>query len=95
MRGLSSSGSPHSTTSTVREPRDSMTKTVAPLGSGFSDHARKVSEPPRILMHTSPGPVLPRVATVSTPTRPTEDSSLATRQPPLPEVPEVSLVAPD
>jgi hypothetical protein len=50
-------------------------------------------------MATSPGPALPRVATVSTPTRPTEDlslaiedSSISTRQPPLPEVPEVSLV---
>ena len=83
MRGLSPSTSSHSMTSTARAPRDSMTRTVAPLGSGFSDQARKASEPPRILMSTSPGPSPPRVATVGTPTRPTEDSSLATRQPPL------------
>ena len=77
MRGLSPSTSSHSMTSTARDPRDSITKTVAPLGSGFSDQARKASEPPRILMSTSPGPSLPRVPTIRTPTRPTEDSSLA------------------
>ena len=77
MRGLSPIVSSHSTTSTARAPRDSMTRTVAPLGSGSADQARKFSEPPRILMRTSPGPAPPRVATVSTPTRPTEVSSLA------------------
>jgi hypothetical protein len=78
MRGLSPSASSHSMTSTARAPRDSITKTVAPLGSGLSDQARKVSEPPRILMCTSPGPASPRVATVRTPTEPTQLSSLAT-----------------
>jgi len=77
MRGLSPSTSSHSMTSTARAPRESMTRTVAPLGSGFSDQARKVSEPPRILMRTSPGPALPRVATARTPTEPTAFSSLA------------------
>jgi hypothetical protein len=71
-------------TSTARAPRDSTTSTVAPRGSGLSDQARKVSEPPRTLTRTSPGPAPPRVATVSTPTRPTEDSSLATPTAPLP-----------
>jgi hypothetical protein len=92
MRGLSSSGSSHSTTSTARAPRDSMTRTVAPLGSGFSDQARNVSEPPRILMRTSPGPLWPRVPTVRTPTQPIEASSLATDSPLYPEVPAPSLV---
>jgi hypothetical protein len=77
MRGMSPSTSSHSMTSTARAPRDSITRTVAPLGSGFSDQARKASEPPRILTSTSPGPAPPRVATESTPTQPTQASSLA------------------
>jgi hypothetical protein len=87
MRGLSPSTSSHSMTSTARSPRDSTTRTVAPLGSGLSDQARKASEPPRILMSTSPGPSSPRVPTVSTPTQPIEDSSLANDSPLYPEVP--------
>jgi len=83
MRGLSPSASSHSMTSTARAPRDSMTRTVAPLGSGFSDQARKASEPPRILMSTSPGPASPRVATMRTPTEPTQISSLTTVTGPL------------
>src|SRR4030088_2020611 len=52
-----------------------MTSTVAPFGSGSSDHARKASDPPRILITTSPGPVAPRVLTVKTPIRPKRDES--------------------
>src|ERR1700760_1677325 len=37
----------------------------------------KVSEPPRILIRTSPGPCWPRVPTVSTPTEPTANASAA------------------
>src|ERR1700761_8868369 len=37
----------------------------------------KVSEPPRILIRTSPGPCWPRVPTVSTPTAPTANVSAA------------------
>jgi hypothetical protein len=92
MRGLSPSASSHSMTSTARSPRESMTRTVEPLGSGLSDQARKASEPPRILMSTSPGPPAPRVPTVSTPTQPIEDSSLATDSPFLPGSAGSSLV---
>src|SRR6266568_4668596 len=64
-------GSDHLTTVTARAPRDSTTNTWAPMEMASSDHARKVSEPPRILISTSPGPFGPRVAWVRTPTRPT------------------------
>src|SRR5580704_4214826 len=94
MRGLSPSTSSHSMTSTVRAPRDSMTRTVAPLGSGLSDQAKKASEPPRILMSTSPGPSPPRVPTVRTPTQPTEDSSLANDSLLYAELPLTSVVLP-
>jgi hypothetical protein len=90
MRGLSPSASSHSMTSTARAPRESMTKTVEPSGSGLSDQARKASEPPRILMSTSPGPSPPRVPTVRRPTQPIEDSSLATDSPLYPEVPSTA-----
>ena len=56
VAGSASSGSIHAMTSTSRLPRDSMTSTVAPRGSGSSDQARKVSEPPLIRTRTSPGP---------------------------------------
>src|SRR5262249_20454236 len=64
------SGSVHSLTSTVLEPRSSMTRTVVPLGNGSTDQAMNASEPPRILTWTSPGPASPRVATVMTPMQP-------------------------
>ena len=46
-----------------------------PCGSGSSDQAMKDSEPPRILIRTSPGPRSPRVPTVRTPTEPIADES--------------------
>ena len=55
MRGLSPSVSSHSMTSTAREPRDSTTRTVAPLGSGLSDHARKAAVP----FPSAYGPLVP------------------------------------
>src|SRR5215470_20169357 len=64
------SGSFHALTSTVRVPRSSITRTVVPLASGSGDHAMNDSVPPRILTSTSPGPAVPRVATVMTPTQP-------------------------
>jgi hypothetical protein len=72
------SGSVHSLTSTVRLPRDSMTRTVAPLRSGVGDQAIYVSEPPLILTSTSPGPAVPLVAMVRTPMQPMSEVSGAT-----------------
>src|SRR6266571_4420498 len=69
-----SSGSVQALTSTVRVPRSSMTSTVVPLGSASGDQAMNASEPPRILTRTSPGPALPRVATVTTPMQPMADT---------------------
>jgi hypothetical protein len=62
-------------TSTLREPRLSITRTVVPRVRGRSDQAIKHSDPPRTLIWTSPGPLSPRVATVSTPTAPIVASS--------------------
>src|SRR5205823_1543735 len=70
-----SSGSLHCITSTVRPPREPQTTTLAPLGSGCSDHARYASVPPFTLTSTSPGPSGPRVATVNSPKHPTADWS--------------------
>src|SRR6202021_397826 len=81
MVGASPSGSVHSITSTVRLPRESVTRTVVPFGSGVGDQAIRLSEPPRILIRTSPGPASPRVARVITPTVPIADSSRATTLP--------------
>jgi len=58
-----------------------MMRTVVPIGSGASDQAMKVSEPPRILILTSPQPAWPRVAIVITPIDPIADSSPATTLP--------------
>ena len=74
---MGASGSVHSLTSTVRLPLDSMTRTVAPLGSGVGDQAMYASEPPLILTSTSPGPPDPLVATVSTPMQPMSEFSRA------------------
>src|SRR5262249_37441613 len=81
--GASPSGSSHSTTSTVRGPRESVMSTVMPLGSGAGDQARNFSDPPRILTRTSPGPASPRVAMTRMPIMPITDSSRATSLPPL------------
>nr|CEL22575.1 hypothetical protein [Kibdelosporangium sp. MJ126-NF4]CTQ89431.1 hypothetical protein [Kibdelosporangium sp. MJ126-NF4] len=70
-------------TSTARAPRESTTNTVAPLGSGSSENARNVSEPPRILISTSPGPRPPRVPTTRTPIDPTGESSVESSLMPL------------
>src|SRR6266699_2233019 len=69
------------TTSTALRPRASTTNTEDPFGRGSSDQARYASEPPRILIKTSPGPSAPRVATINRPTRPTTASSSATQDP--------------
>src|SRR5580658_9687780 len=72
---MGSSGSVQALTSTVLEPRSSITSTVVPLASGSGDQAMNASVPPRILTRTSPGPAAPRVATVITPTQPMAGTS--------------------
>src|SRR5664280_358336 len=63
-------GSVQGITSTVRGPRVPITRTQPPLGSGSSDQARQLSMPPPTFRATSPAPLVPRVATVTAPTRP-------------------------